>query len=538
MSEKTYIDARNVSLDVLGSLIFEHVSVSVSRGDRIGLVGTNGSGKSTLLKVLSGIIYPSEGRVSRFGEIFYLPQLDLNLFNSRTTLRQYASSFGLDWHRVQASANRSFGLRLAENQEIRDLSGGELVKLHAALMDASDADVLLLDEPTNHLDVQGLKALRDYLLSTPRGIIIVSHDPFFLDEVVSRIWELRDGKLTEYGANYSEYQAAKEAEQNSRRRSLEAAQKKLTAAKLTLQKEAKRRARSEREGRKQAADRSMSAYERGYFAERASKTAGKQKNSLEQTIEERSQLVASLKDRRVRKVAVKLTEDSLGSGRSLFSIQNGVLSVAGTRLLDHIDLRLRSGERIVLVGRNGSGKSSLAQALVQQAPNSNVSLSGKVWRSHNLAAGYVDQRYSIVVPSLEVYDNVEKFNPGLSHGEIRQQLARFLFFDDTVVHKRTLTLSGGETARLTLAMVTARPIDLLVLDEPTNNLDIDTLDNIAEALNEYHGALLVISHNIRFLHQLQVTRAYMLRSGSLIEMKSSPESEKDFFEELIEVDSR
>jgi ATPase subunit of ABC transporter with duplicated ATPase domains len=514
MSERSLLSAYELQFDIGEEVLFRDVFISISGGDRIGLVGRNGSGKSTLLKVLAGRLSPIKGRIHPDRrDIFYLPQIDLTLFTSDTTIESYVGNFDSDWHAVRANFNRLFGPALPTGaSEIRNLSGGELVKLHIAIMDSHIWNLYLLDEPTNHLDMRGLETLSAYLRMTKKPFVIVSHDPLFLDKIVNRIWELDNGVLSEFGGTYQEYAKQKDFERNSRERTIGALEKSLKKAKLARQTEETRQSRSEREGRKQSRDRSMSAYERGFFAERASKSAGRQSRKIDKIIQHRTEEVVSLKERRKRQVSVQLTSSAQKQGRALISIEDGTLFVGDNVLIEGLTLKIRGGDRIVLLGPNGSGKSALASSLIHENPRQQVILKGIVRRAEALNAMYIDQKYAVVDPGKSAYQNVQTSNPHLSYGEIRQQLARFLFFEEPDVGEKASLLSGGEVARLALAMATANRIELLILDEPTNNLDIETLENIAKALTDFSGAIFVISHNMYFLEQLNIETAYAIQN--------------------------
>jgi len=528
-----FVTTKNLIYEVSGKKLFEGINTSISIGDRIGFVGRNGTGKSTLLKLLAGLLKPSGGGIQSNSTSYYLPQIDFSIFQSDRTVKEYVLQCGESWPLVRATLHRRFKINLPPTQALKTVSGGEFMKLQLSVAQTKNPSLLLLDEPTNHLDVEGLEVLKSFLNSFSGAYVIVSHDPFFLDMVVDRIWEFDSGTLREYGGNYSYYEKQKEIERLARERDYEAAKKELKKVKRSLQTEQKRAARSRREGRKQAYDRSMSPIERGYFKNRASRTAGRQRAKFEEMTQKREEKVSALKEKRRRKVYVMLEHDLSEGRRFLVKIENGAIRIENRLLIEKIHLAIYYGDRLVIVGKNGSGKSTIVKTIAEEEGVANTS--GKMERADRLSVAYVDQKYNIINPDLTLYENITRFNPSLSHEYIRQQLGRFLFFEENDIHKKADVLSGGEAARLTLAMVTAKPIDLLILDEPTNNLDIETLDVIAEALVDFPGALIVISHNTYFLNRVGIEKSLIISDKKLKEMMSSPAEPNEFYKEMVRI---
>ena len=530
---RTFASTKNLAFETPGKTLLKGLDLSIQENEHIGLVGKNGTGKSTLLKLLAGIIQPSEGNIQLNTSSFYLPQVDFSLFQSDQTIEEFVSEYGVSWPLVRAALHKWFNAKLTTEQTLKTISGGEFMKLQLLIAQTKNPKLLLLDEPTNHLDIEGLEVLRRFLNSFSGAYVIVSHDPFFLDMVINRVWELDNGTVHEYGGNYTYYEEQKELERLARQRDYEAAKKELKKAKRSLQIEQKRAARSKHEGRKQAHDRSMSAIEKGFFKNRASKTAGRKEARFDKVITEREERVSALKEKKRRKVYVALEYDENQGKRIIVKVENGTVSVKNRSLIEGANIAIYYGERLVLVGKNGSGKSTLVKILAGK--NDVAKISGKFELSDSANIAYVDQKYNIVDPNFTLYENVSNFNSHLSHEQIRQQLGRFLFFEESDVNKKANTLSGGEVARLTLAMVTAKPIDLLILDEPTNNLDIETLDVVAEAFVDFPGALMVISHNIHFLNRVGIEKAYIISDKKFKEMMSSPAEQNTFYEEMTRI---
>lgn len=529
---KIILTAQKIGHEFSHGSLFRSATLTIVSNDRIGLVGKNGSGKSTLLKILEGTVVPTDGVVNSQCVLYYLPQIDFSLFNSDEDVKVYVEKLGEKWVLVKAALHRWFkNSHITAEQKLKTLSGGETIRLHLAIAQSKQPNLLLLDEPTNHLDAEGLAILRDFLVSFKGAFVIVSHDPFFLDLVVNHIWELTGKTIRQYGGNYSYYSEQKSIEREAKARDYEAVRKEVRKAKRSIILEQKRAASSRREGRKQAFDNSMSAIEKGYFKNRASASAGRKSEKLKQILEEREEKAASLKENRQRKVHLDLTDSESRKRRSLVYVEKGSLSVGQRILISKVDFHVSYGERMLIVGQNGSGKSSFAKALV--GVPSNIDFSGKVRRSENMNTVYIDQKYHVINPELSLIENVAKYNHEFSQEDVRRQLGRFLFYREEDVRKKAAILSGGEAARLTLAMATAKPIDLLILDEPTNNLDIGTLDIIADALKEFPGALIVISHNIHFLERIGMNVAFIIEGKRLRLMSSSPQEPQAFYNEMI-----
>jgi len=531
---QTLLTARNIRAELPHTILFEDISVSLLKGDKVGFVGRNGGGKSTLLKILAGTVTPVFGSVTARTSLYYLPQLEFSLFESEKNISELLLEKGIFWQPVKASLQKLFNAEhLVLERKLSTLSGGELSKLLIAMADATHPEILLLDEPTNHLDTEGLETLKKYLEEFSGAYIVVSHDPVFLDRVSSSIWELENGKLSKYGGNYTAYAEQKEIMEEARERKVEALKKnarKIRRAKASV---LTRSARASREDKKWKADVSRDKFATGFFQNRSEKNAGRARERLLRAEEENRKNISELGRPRTRRSHPDLEVGSDTSKRSLVRLSMCSLSVDGKRLLDEIDLRVSFGDRIVLAGGNGTGKSLLAKAIVRTG--SPAVLSGEAWYSKNLQTAYIDQKYCNIDARRSVIENMRASNPELDEAKIRSELGRFLLSGESEIRRCAGDLSGGETARLSLAMVTAKPIDLLILDEPTNNLDIETLDTIAEALADFPGAIIVISHNLRFLERLNIRVAYALSGKKFRQMHTLPSDGEEYYEELLRI---
>ncbi len=512
--------------------LFAGDALQDGRGDRVALVGANGIGKSTLLQILAGKIRPTAGSVQRHGSVYYLPQIStLRSQIKHETLLEFLSTVSEEWWTIVHLLETQFHTRLDLSLPIAHLSGGELTKLFLAIGFAQTPDVLLLDEPTNHMDYLALENLQQLLNQFKGALVIVSHKPFFLDQVVQKTWELTPEGVTVYGGNFSFYRMQKQMELEAQQRSHEIARKELKRAQSIAMQEQMRAARSHKHGRQQFLNGSMDRAAAGSLKRKAEVTAGKQKQSHEAAIAEAAETVATTKVRTHKTTNIQLEQRS-NKHKNLIDIQGANLWVDDRQLITEIQFQILSGDRIAISGVNGSGKSSLAKAVLQSRHTSAALKSGQILYSPDMRMVYLDQTYALVDRKLTIVENLQVANPELSYQQVRQQLGHFLFFNRDV-EKSASVLSGGELARLALAMISVAKIDLLILDEPTNNLDITTVNQIIDAVNEYQGALWVISHDLDFLSQIQITRAFHVNHQGLQRMTYLPNEANQYYQELL-----
>ncbi|MBD1911123.1 MULTISPECIES: ribosomal protection-like ABC-F family protein [unclassified Leptolyngbya] len=527
MSRTPILQASHLSYE-LATLrtLFSDVAVTICEGDRIGLIGPNGCGKSTLLQLLAKQQIPAAGTVSTAVNVYYLPQIS-TLQPSDESVIDWLNRATDEWWAVTTLLMEQFTTELSLTQPIRSLSGGEWTKLWLALALSKQPDILLLDEPTNHLDLLALEQLRVALNRFTGAFVIVSHKPFFLDQVVNTIWELTPEKLRVYGGNYSFYRGQKETDHEATLRTYEVARKELKRATAAALQEQRRAAQSRRQGLKQAG--SMPKILAGAKKRQAEVTAGTAQKKYEAMVQAAQQKVTESKIKTSKATRVQLNECSQ-KRKNLLSIQGADLQVGDRPLISQIQLQVRSGDRIAITGANGSGKSSLAQAILFDSAPAQLT-SGEVTRSSAMKAVYLDQSYNLIDRQQTVLETMQNANPNLSYQVVRQQLGHFLFFGDTV-HQPTSGLSGGELARLAIAVISISEIDWLILDEPTNNLDLDTVDAMIDGLNEFQGALWVISHDIHFLSRIGLEQAYHVAHGKLHFLVHSPDDADAYYQEL------
>lgn len=532
-NRQPYLIAENLSYELDSTqTLFQGIHLSLSENDRVALVGSNGVGKSTLLKILAGQIQPTQGTVSCNGSTYYLPQISTIRDTIQTeSVLDFLMTLSNEWWEIEHILENTFNTTLDLSLLLQNLSGGELTKLFLAVGLARSPNLLLLDEPTNHLDYLALEELHQFLCQFQGAFVMVSHKPFFLDQVTHTTWELTPVGLQVYGGNFSFYREQKQLEEAAKMRSHEIARKDLKHTKVSALREQERAAQSSRRGRQRELGGDLPRITAGRLKRQAEATAGTQKVNHDQAIAAATQKVAETKVRTNKATSIQFEEKS-HKHRTLIEITYANLWVEDRLLLKDLQLQVMSGDRIAISGTNGSGKSSLVKAILGIEPTS-ASLQGDVQLA-DMKTVYLDQSYELVDRTQTVLENMRRANSALSYQLLRQQLGHFLFFNNEV-HKSASVLSGGELARLAIAMITISELDLLILDEPTNNLDVTTVDQMVEALNEYEGAFWVISHDLDFLSRINITRSLNLKHQTLKPTLYLPNEPFQYQSELLDV---
>jgi len=449
------------------------VSLGVSEGERIGIVGRNGGGKSTLLKILAELEPPDEGRVTRanWAKLGMLSQVDTA--ESGATVRDVVvgSKKTHEWASDSGVREIFAGLFGGYNSELLDrpfgsLSGGEKRRVGIAKLLIEPLDIVLLDEPTNHLDVEGVAWLAEHIRKRRElAVVVITHDRWFLDEVSDTMWEVVDGKVEAYDGGYSAY---------------------------VLAKAERARQQAAEDARKNNLIRKELAWLRRGAPARTSKPKFR--------VDAANQLISSEPAPRNKAELLNFATNRLGN--SVYEIHHARLAIGETTLIDSLNWNIGPGDRIGIVGVNGSGKTTLMRTLAGQYRFS----AGKIQTGVTVKAAFLSQHLQELDPTWRVLEAVEKVALHVELGGGREisasQLCERLGFDYEGQQRMVRDLSGGEKRRLQLTRLLMDSPNVLLLDEPTNDFDVETLTALEDLLDTYAGVLIVISHDRYFLERV------------------------------------
>lgn len=509
-----------------GRELFDALNAVVP-SERTGLVGPNGSGKSTLLRLIVGETRPERGSITVAGTLGYLPQditlgTDvpvsrlLGIEETRKVLHRIESGSGVpedfetvqdDWDIEERALSLLHRLGLDSivagvrdfDRTVGALSGGETVLLGLTAQLLRNPTVLLLDEPTNNLDESARRRLYAVIQQFSGTVVVVSHDRALLDRM-DCIAELRAGELRLFGGNYTDYEAIVAAEQASAEAAVRDARTDMQKQKRELSEARIKLDRRKRYGQKMFENKREPKIVMGQRKRAAEESAGKLRNNHIAKLDDAKRTLTDAESaiRDAREVRVELPSTAVHSGQVVADLNESTL-----RTGQNVSVSIVGPERIALCGPNGIGKTTLLDALVAAKPN--------------VPYKTVPQRLNVFDESLSVAANVAAAAPHASREQIRAQLARFLFRGSDS-DRSVSTLSGGERLRAALATILlAEPAPrLLLLDEPTNNLDLPSLAHLTQSLDSYRGALVVVSHDPRFLHDIGVTRYLELTADALL----------------------
>jgi len=517
------LQANKIERSFAGEVLFDNINLQVDERDRIALVGKNGAGKSTLLKILVGEEEPTSGEINKKKDISlsYLAQDSrfesentiydemIHVFDdlrrTETQLRQMelemGEKYGEDLDKLMADYDRlseNFrqaggftyeadirailnGFKFDESMwqmKIAELSGGQNTRLALAKMLLEKPNLLVLDEPTNHLDIETIAWLENYLVNYSGALIIVSHDRYFLDKVATITLDLTKHSLDRYVGNYSRFVEQKEQKLATEAKNYEKQQKEIAALEDFVNRN----------------------------LVRASTT--KRAQSRRKQLEKMERLD---KPEAGKKSANMTFQSEKTSGNVVLTVENAAIGYDGEILSEPINLDLRKMNAVAIVGPNGIGKSTFIKSIVDQIPL----IKGEKRFGANVEVGYYDQTQSKLTPSNSVLDelwNDFKLTPEV---EIRNRLGAFLFSGDDV-KKSVGMLSGGEKARLLLAKLSMENNNFLILDEPTNHLDIDSKEVLENALIDFDGTLLFVSHDRYFINRVATHVLELSESGSTL----------------------
>lgn len=474
------ISVRNLSFSYGPTLVFEQASFVVPQGWKVGLSGPNGAGKTTLLKLIAGQDSPDKGKLEVVGKVAWVPQevqLDEELEKSKT-VRDYLFKQGYQLKQILT------GLELRHldlEDSPKKLSGGQKTRLALAKALLSDAQILLLDEPTNFLDVVGKKWVMSFLGKTTKTVLIISHDLDLLDKNIDKVLAINSQtkKVEEYKGNYSAYLKLKKE-----------ADALLTRQVLNQQKKIKKMAESV-----------------GKLWSNTSTGGVRQRVILQRRLE---RLKTSLPElpASIQKIKLKLP-DPLWVGEIPIKAKDICKAFAGKSVLTDINFYITRGEKLALIGPNGAGKSTLIKILTAELQPD----SGEIIKDDRLSLGYYSQEFDSLDLRKTVYDTIKEIYPQ-PESVIRPYLAKFLFLGDRV-YQNVSSLSGGEKTRLSIAKLLIHSYNLLILDEPTTYLDMLSQRVILEALKEYRGAVIIVSHTEDFIKGLQPKRALFLPENEI-----------------------
>lgn len=520
------VSADGLTVEFGGTTLFSDISFVINEKDRIALMGKNGAGKSTLLKILAGVRQPTRGSISAPKDtvIAYLPQ-HLMTEDGRTVFEEASQAFA-HLHKMEAEIeelNRQLAERtdyesdeymsLIEqvatksekfyaidmthfeedvektllglgferkdfNRQTSEFSGGWRMRIELAKMLLRKPDVLLLDEPTNHLDISSIGWLEDFLITAGKAVVVISHDRKFVDNITTRTIEVTMGRIYDYKVNYSQY--------------------------LSL------RAERRQQQLKQWEEQQKMIQETKDFIERFKGTYSKTFQ-----VQSRVKMLEKLE-------LIEVDEEDTSALRLKFPpsprsgqypvVMDGVGKAFGDkRIFSGVSLTIERGDKVAFVGRNGEGKSTLVKCIMGQLGHE-----GTLTLGHNVQIGYFAQNQaSLLDENLTVFQTIDDVAKGDIRNKIRDLLGAFMFGGEAST-KKVKVLSGGERTRLALMKLLLEPVNLLILDEPTNHLDLKTKDILKQALQDFDGTLICVSHDRDFLDGL-VTKVYEFGGGRVRE---------------------
>ncbi|MGG0151193.1 ribosomal protection-like ABC-F family protein [Bacillus mycoides] len=542
----TICSVNNVKKSFGGNIIFENISLEIKNGERIGLVGRNGSGKTTIFQLLTGIEGLDAGAIhvkkgTRIGHVAQIPKFnnEMNVYDVLSSAFKKEKELEIEMHALEknmaeeqeSSALQKLmerygviqeryaflvgyeieanimkvanGLQVTElfPRSFMELSGGEQTKVSLAYMLLQKPDLLLLDEPTNHLDLFAVEWLEQFLKEYTGTVMVISHDRYFLDEVVTKIFDLEDGEIHVYHTNYSQFVEEKEERLLQEFQAYQEQQKKIKKMKEAIKRL--------REWANQANPPNEGLHKRARNMERALERIEK----LKRPILDRKQMGLQF-------------EGQERSGKDVVVMKEVSKGFAERSLFEKVNLHIRFQERAAIVGRNGTGKTTLLKLLLKEMQQD----AGEIRIGSSVKIGYLSQH---------AYGNMknnvlEAFRDcvAVTEGEARHILARFLFYGPAVFKKVT-QLSGGEKMRLRLAQLMYQDVNFLILDEPTNHLDIESREVLEEALEQYNGTILAVSHDRYFLNKL-FEKTYWIDEHKLFEFAGNYAWARQKWEERIE----
>ena len=520
------ISIDGLTVEFGGTTLFSDISFVINENDRIALMGKNGAGKSTLLKILAGVREPTRGKVSAPKDtvIAYLPQ-HLMTEDGRTVFEETAQAFS-HLHEMEAeieALNKELETRtdydsdsymeliervstLSEkfysieeinydadiektllglgfkrtdfNRQTSEFSGGWRMRIELAKLLLQKPDVLLLDEPTNHLDIEAIQWLEDFLIDSGQAVVVISHDRAFVDHITTRTIEVTMGRIYDYKVNYSQYLQLRKERREQQQKAYDEQQKFIAETKEFIER----------------------------FKGTYSKTL--QVQSRVKMLEKLEILEVDEEDTSALRLKFP---PSPRSGSYPVIIENVAKSYGDKTIFRNVNLTIERGDKIAFVGRNGEGKSTLVKCIMKE-----IEHEGMLTIGHNVQIGYFAQNQaSLLDENLTVFQTIDDVAKGDIRNKIKDLLGAFMFGGENST-KKVKVLSGGERTRLAMIKLLLEPVNLLILDEPTNHLDMKTKDILKQALMDFDGTLIVVSHDRDFLDGL-VTKVYEFGNQKVVE---------------------
>lgn len=520
------ISVDGLTVEFGGTTLFKDISFQINEKDRIALMGKNGAGKSTLLKILAGERQPTKGRVSapKDSVIAYLPQ-HLLTEDGRTVFEEACLPFEhlkemegeieqlnqelmtrTDYEseeymalieKVAAMSEKFYAIDLTHFEEdvekmllglgfertdfqrpTSDFSGGWRMRIELAKLLLQNPDVLLLDEPTNHLDIESIGWLENFIMTSGKAVVVISHDRKFVDNITTRTIEITLGRIYDYKAGYSQYLELRKERREQQQKQYDDQQKMIAETKLYI-------------------ERFKGTYSKTNQVQ--SRVRMLEKLELVEVDEEDTSRLRLKFPPSPRSGSYPVTMDAVGK------------SYEGHVVFQNASLMVERGDKVAFVGRNGEGKSTLVKCIMGQLEHE-----GTLTLGHNVQIGYFAQNQATLLDGeITVYDTIDSVAKGDIRLKIRDLLGAFMFGGEEGT-KKVKVLSGGERTRLAILKLLLEPFNLLILDEPTNHLDLRTKDVLKQALQDFDGTLIVVSHDRDFLDGL-VTKVYEFGGGKVKE---------------------
>lgn len=518
------LSCNNISKSFGTDVIIKSCSFNIEDHEKAAIVGINGAGKSTLLKIITGIEPADTGLVTLAKDktLGYLSQQqnlnsDNTIYDELLSVKHYILDMEAQLRRIEnqmksaddealetlmkkySDLNHEFelnngyaykseitgvlkGLGFAEEDftlNVNTLSGGQKTRVALGRLLLSKPDIILLDEPTNHLDMESISWLENYLLNYSGAVLIVAHDRYFLDKIVSKIIELDNGNATVFSGNYTDYASKKAILRNMQLKEYLNQQREIKHQEEVITK--------------------LKQFNREKSIKRA-ESREKMLNKME--FVDKPEILND-------KMDIKL-EPNVISGNDVLTVDNLTKGFDGTVLFDNICFQIKRGERVALIGSNGTGKTTILKLINGIIPAD----SGSIYLGAKVNIGYYDQEHHVLDPDKTIFDEIRDAYPDLNNTQIRNTLAAFLFTNEDVF-KYIKDLSGGERGRVSLAKLMLSNANFLILDEPTNHLDITSKEILENALNSYTGTVLFVSHDRYFINST-ATRIIELANKTVV----------------------